>query len=115
MLALLAKYPTPKALRDAGMHRVEALLRKQAPRAWKRWAAAIFTALDGQTVVVSGTAAGLVLPQLAASLAQTRSSRDEVLVRTEELVGGASAFRTPDVDAGSRCQDRGEDPDRGGG
>lgn len=93
MLALLAKYPTPKALRDAGMHRVEALLRKQAPRAWKRWAAAIFTALDGQTVVVSGTAAaGLVLPQLAASLAQTRSSRDEVLVRTEELVGAHPLF-----------------------
>ena len=62
-------------------------LRRQAPRAWKRWAAAIFTALDGQTVVVSGTdAAGLVLPQLANSLAQIRASRDEVLVRIEELV-----------------------------
>ena len=87
MLAVLAKYPTPKALRHAGKHRVETLLRRQAPRAWKRWAAAIFTALDGQTVVVSGTdAAGLVLPQLANSLAQIRASRDEVLVRIEELV-----------------------------
>jgi hypothetical protein len=35
MLALLAKYPTPKALRHAGKHRVETLLRKKAPRAWK--------------------------------------------------------------------------------
>jgi transposase len=87
MLAVLAKYPTPKALRHAGKHRVETLLRRQAPRAWKRWAAAIFTALDGQTVVASGTdAAGLVLPQLATSLAQIRASRDEVLVRIEELV-----------------------------
>ena len=67
--------------------------RKQAPRAWKRWATAIFTALDGQTVVVSGTdAAGLVLPQLATSLAQTRSSRDEVLVRIEELVEAHPLF-----------------------
>src|SRR5699024_1360181 len=46
MLALVTKYPTPKALRHAGKHRVETLLRKQAPRAWKRWSAAIFTALD---------------------------------------------------------------------
>src|SRR5699024_7818991 len=34
MLALVTKYPTPKALRHAGKHRVETLLRKQAPRAW---------------------------------------------------------------------------------
>src|SRR5699024_4342405 len=73
MLALVAKYPTPKALRHAGKHRVETLLRKQAPRAWKRWSAAIFTALDGQTVVVSGTdAAGLVLPQLEIGRAACR-------------------------------------------
>ena len=38
-------------------------------------------------MVVSGTdAAGLVLPQLATSLAQNRPSRDEVLIRIEELV-----------------------------
>ena len=87
MAALLVKYPTPKTLRRAGRHRVETVLRKYAPRAWKRWAAAVFTALDEQAVVVSGTeAAGIVLPQLATSLAQTRTSRDEVLVRIEELI-----------------------------
>ncbi len=93
MPALLAKYPTPKALKHAGKRRVETLLRKQAPRAWKRWVAANCTALAGQTVIVSGTdAAGLVLPQLATSLAQTRTSRDEVLARIEELVRAHSLF-----------------------
>src|SRR5699024_6243626 len=83
MTPLLMTHPTPKALRRAGKHRVEPLLRKHAPRAWKRWSAAIFTALDEQTVVVAGTdAAGIVLPQLARALAQTRTSRDEVFARS---------------------------------
>ena len=47
MLAVLAKYLTPKALRHAGKRRAETLLRKQAPRPRKRWAATTFTALDG--------------------------------------------------------------------
>lgn len=93
MTALLVKYPTPKALRRAGKHRVETLLAKHAPRAWKRWATAIFAALDEQTVVVAGTdAAGIVLPQLATALAQTRSSRDEVFARIEELVESHPLF-----------------------
>lgn len=87
MPELLAKYPTPAALRKAGRARVEALLRKHAPRAGKRWATEVFTALDEQTVIVSGTnAAGIVLPQLARSLAQTRTARIEVLAQVELLV-----------------------------
>ncbi|WP_417218321.1 IS110 family transposase [Arthrobacter sp.] len=87
MPELLAKYPTPAALRRAGKARVEALLRKHAPRAGKRWAVDVFTALDEQSVVVSGTnAAGIVLPQLARSLAQTRAARIEVLSQVELLV-----------------------------
>lgn len=85
MPELLAKYPTPKALKHAGKHRVKTLLRKQAPRAGTRWAAATFTAIDGKTVLVSGTDAGLVVPQLATSLAQRRQSRDEALTNIEEL------------------------------
>ena len=87
MAELLVKYPTPDALRRAGQARVAALLRKHAPRAGKRWAAEVFTALGEQTVVVSGTgAAGIVLPQLAAQLVQLRASRAEVLARVEALV-----------------------------
>jgi len=37
-------------------------------------------------------AAGLVLPQLATSLAQTRASRDELLARIEELVQAHPSF-----------------------
>src|SRR5699024_1314278 len=37
-------------------------------------------------------AAGLVLPQLATSLAQTRTSRDDVLARIEELVESHPLF-----------------------
>ena len=77
MAELLAKYPTPDALRKAGQARVTALLVRFAPRAGKRWAA----------VVVSGTgAAGIVLPQLAAQLLQLRTSRAQVLARVEDLV-----------------------------
>jgi hypothetical protein len=57
---------------------------RTAPRAGQRWAADIFTALGEQTVVVPGTgAAGIVLPQLAAQLAQLRASRAEILTRVE--------------------------------
>lgn len=87
MAELLAKYPTPAALRRTGEARIGALLRKHAPRAWKRWAGDITAALAAQTVIVSGTeAAGIVLPELARMLAQTRAARAAVLTRVEELV-----------------------------
>jgi transposase len=87
MTELLQKYPTPDALRKAGQSRVATFMAKFAPRAGKRWTAEVFTALGEQTVVVAGTgAAGVVLPQLAAQLAQLRASRAEVLARVEDLV-----------------------------
>ncbi len=87
MAELLAKYPTPAALRRAGEARIGALLRKHAPRAWKNWAKDLTAALAAQSVVVSGTeAAGIVLPELARSLAQTRAARARILTRVEELV-----------------------------
>ncbi|GAA5227058.1 hypothetical protein GCM10025778_15910 [Paeniglutamicibacter antarcticus] len=87
MAKLLAKYPTPAALRRAGEAHIGALLRKYAPRAWKGWAHEIIAALAAQTVVVSGTeAAGIVLPGLARMLSQNRTARANVLKRVEELV-----------------------------
>ena len=75
MAELLIKYPTPEALRKAGQAHETALLDKFAPHAGTRWATEAFTALDEQTVVVSGTgAADIVLPQLAAQLVQLRNS-----------------------------------------
>ena len=87
MAALLAKYPTPAALKRAGQTRVSTLMRKYAPRAGARWAREIFEALGQQTVTVAGTdAAGLVLRQLATQLAQLRTARDEVFEQVESLV-----------------------------
>lgn len=87
MPALLAKYPTPAALKQAGQARVATFMRKYAPRAGVGSAGEIFEALCQQTVAVAGTdAAGLVLRQLAAQLAQLRSAREEVYGQVEELV-----------------------------
>lgn len=87
MPELLIKYPSPEKLRKAGKTRVAALLAKHAPRAGKRWAAEVFTALGEQSVVVSGTgAAGIVLAQLAAMLKQLRTARDGLLTKVEALV-----------------------------
>jgi transposase len=82
MAELLRKYPAPEALRRAGQSRVAAFMAKWAPRAGKRWAEEIFTALGQQSVV----AAGIVLPQLAAQLVQLRTSRAEVLTQVEAIV-----------------------------
>ena len=56
------------------------------PRAGTRWTTQIFTALDEQTVVVSGTgAASIVLPQLDGMLKQLRASRQGILKQVESL------------------------------
>ena len=87
MVALLQKYPTPAALARAGQPRVGAFLAKSAPRAGKSWAQDVFTALGRQSVVVAGTdTAGLVLPQLAAQLAQLRAQRLKLAADIEGLV-----------------------------
>lgn len=87
MVELLVRYPTPALLRKAGEARIGALLKKYAPRAWKRWAQDIMAALGAQSVVVSGTeAAGIVLPSLARMLAETRAAREIIAARVEELV-----------------------------
>ena len=87
MAALLAKYPTPAALKRAGQTRVSTLMRKYAPRGGNAWAADIFEALDQQTVTVAGSdAAGLVLRQLGTQLAQLRAAREEVFEQVEVLV-----------------------------
>jgi transposase len=86
-LDLIAVWPTPAALRRAGRKRVEARLRKLAPRMWERLAKEIFDALDGQTVVVAGSdAAGIVLPHLARQLRALHQQRDDVAAQVERLV-----------------------------
>jgi transposase len=87
VLDLIEAYPTPAALQRAGLRRVEAKLKKRAPRMFKRLAAEVFDALAKQTVTVVGTnAAGVVLPHLAAQLRALRAQRDDVAAQVEHLV-----------------------------
>jgi transposase len=87
VLDLLQAYPTPAALRKAGRARVEAKLKKHAPRAFKRLAGEIVDALNAQTVTVIGTnAAGVVLPHLASQLRALRAQRVDVAAQVEHLV-----------------------------
>ncbi|MBG6185246.1 transposase [Arthrobacter sp. CAN_A214] len=84
---LLTRYPTPAALKTAGRGHVRARLKKHAPRAAERLTEAIFTALEEQTVVVTGTnAAGIVVPKLAEQLLSLRHQRDAIAAQVEALV-----------------------------
>jgi len=87
MCDLLAKYPTPSSIRKAGVRRIEAVLKKQAPRAYRAWTQEIVEALNAQTVKVIGTdAAGVVIPHLAAQLQALRKQRGDVATQVEVLV-----------------------------
>jgi transposase len=87
VLDLIEAYPTPDKLRRAGKARVQAKLKKKAPRAFRRWAESIFQALDAQSVTVVGTnAAGTVLPHLASQLRSLRAQREDVAAQVEHLV-----------------------------
>lgn len=87
VLDLLRTCPTPDALRKTGQKRIATRLKKLAPKMFNRLSEQIMVALDEQHVVVIGTsAAGIVLPELAAMLAGIHDARAKVLARVEALV-----------------------------
>lgn len=87
VLDLLIKHPTPAALRKAGKARIARVVATRSPRIAERIATAVIAALGEQSVVVPGTdAAGMVIPRLAAQLAQIRTQRREVVQQVERLV-----------------------------
>src|SRR5699024_3300757 len=84
---LLADWPTPAKLAQAGRKRITTRLKKRAPRMAARLADEIINAIGEQTVVVVGTnAAGTVLPHLARQLAALREQRADVSEQVEALV-----------------------------
>jgi transposase len=86
-LDLLQRYPTPQAMRAAGRARLATRLRRLAPRLGDGLAAQIVTALDEQTVVVTGTAAaGQVLARLAEELATLHRHRGENAEQVDAMV-----------------------------
>lgn len=87
VLEVLAAWPTPAQLRQAGKARIDAKLRKHGARRHTVWAGAILDAVDEQTVVVVGTeAAGLVIPHLARQLIALHAQRADVATHLEAMV-----------------------------
>jgi transposase len=87
VLDLLQHYPSPQAMKAAGVTRLTTRLTKRAPKIGRRLAEDITAALSEQTVIVVGTsAAAMVLPRLAEQLATLRRQRAEIAVEVEALV-----------------------------
>ncbi|EEG5674930.1 IS110 family transposase [Salmonella enterica] len=87
VLDLLQRYPSPDKLASLGEKKLATQLCKLAPRLGKRLAADITRTLTGQTAVVPGTnAAVVVLPRLALQLITLRKQRDEVALEVEQRV-----------------------------
>ena len=84
--ALLAKYPTPPALRNAGKTRVQALVAKHSPRMGASITDRVWAALDEQTVSVpaEGTL-GRVIAELAVELGRIRDRRDKLETEIEAV------------------------------
>ncbi|WP_344685361.1 IS110 family transposase, partial [Actinocorallia glomerata] len=87
VLDALAAWPTPQKLKAAGRGHVRNRIKKHNPRLAERLTAAIFTALDAQTVVVAGTgAAATIIPILTNQLKDLYTQRAHVLAQVEALV-----------------------------
>ncbi len=87
VLHLLAKAGGPSGLRRMGRIRIDAQLRKHAPRIHESLTERIWAGLAEQTVVVPGTAAAeRVIPGLAAQLLQLRDERERIARDVEEVL-----------------------------
>lgn len=83
--ALLRRYPTPTALRQAGRRRVVGLVTKHAPRMGARLADEVVAAVASQTVAMPAEAThGRVIAALAAELDQLHTRRDQLAAELEE-------------------------------
>jgi transposase len=84
--ALLARYPTPTALRAAGRRRLGPLAKRHAPRLGARLVDEIEAALDAQTVTVPAEeTAGRVIRELAEELDRLANRRDRLAREIERL------------------------------
>ena len=83
--ALLARYPTPTALRAAGRRRLGPLAKRHAPRMGARLVDEIQAALDAQTVTVPAEeTAGRVIRELAEELDRLAARRDRLAQEIEQ-------------------------------
>jgi len=83
---LLAKFPTPTALRAAGRTRIATAVKKRSPRVATKVADAVTAALDAQTVTMPAeTAVGRVVAELAVELDRLHGRRDALAAEIEEV------------------------------
>jgi transposase len=83
---LLAKYPTPTALRAAGKTRIRTVVSKRSPRMGVSITERVSKALDEQTVVVPAEATlGRVVAELAVELGRVRDRRDALEAEIEQV------------------------------
>jgi len=83
---LLAKYPTPTALRKGGKTRVAKLVKTRSPRLANKVADAVFSALDAQTVTVPAEATiGRIIAELSAELDRLHERRETLAKEIEEV------------------------------
>jgi transposase len=87
--ALLARYPTPTALRAAGRRRLGPLAKRHAPRIGARLVDELQAALAAQTVTVPAEeTAGRVIRELAAELDRLADRRDRLAQEIEQTFTG---------------------------
>jgi transposase len=83
---LLARYPTPTALRAAGKTRVRKLIARRSPRMADKVTAAVFDALDAQTLTLPAEDTwGQVIVELAGDLDRIWVRRAELTKQIEEV------------------------------
>jgi len=83
---LLARYPTPTALRAAGKARVRKLIAKRSPRMADKVTTAVFAALDAQTLTLPAEDTwGQIIVELAGDLDRIWSKRADLAEQIEEV------------------------------
>jgi transposase len=83
---LVAKFPTPTALRAAGRARITTIVKKRSPRVAGKVTDAVLAALDAQSVTMPAEAAvGRVIAELAVELDRIHTRRDALAAEIEEV------------------------------
>ena len=83
---LLARYPSPAALAQAGRGRIGRTIRKRSPRLAAALTNAVVAALEAQTVAVPAEAVtGRVIAELAVELDRVRGRRDQLASEITQL------------------------------
>lgn len=83
---LLARHPTPNALRTAGKARIRKLIARRSPRIAEKVAQLVWEALEAQTVTLPAERAwGEVIADLAGDLDRIHTRRTELAKQIEEV------------------------------